>query len=56
MHRARRTGDGTGGTQLYRDPSPPPNTPVFFPVYGRVLPQQRNARVGLHQDTLLVTI
>lgn len=49
-------GDGTGGSQAYRDPSPPPDTNVSVPIYGRVPAHQRGARVGIYDDNLVVTI
>jgi spore coat protein U-like protein len=47
-------GDGTGGSQVYRDPAPPPDTNVSVPIYGRIPAGQRGARVGLYDDKLLV--
>lgn len=49
-------GDGTGGSQVYRDPAPPPDTNVSVPIYGFVPARQRQAKVGLVDDTLVVTI
>lgn len=47
-------GDGTGGSQVYRDPAPPPDTNVSIPVYGRIPAQQRSAHVGFYDDKLSV--
>ncbi len=49
-------GDGSGGSQVYRDVAPPPDTNVSVPIYGRMPARQRQAHVGLVDDTLLVTI
>lgn len=49
-------GDGSGGSQVYRDAAPPPDTNISVPVYGRVPARQRQAKVGLVDDTLVVTI
>jgi spore coat protein U-like protein len=49
-------GDGTGGSQVYRDPAPAPNTNISVPVYARVAALQRGARTGFYDDTLVVTI
>lgn len=49
-------GDGTGGSQVYRDPAPAPNTNIVIPIYGRVPALQRAAHTGFYDDTLLVTI
>ncbi|MGE4064659.1 MAG: spore coat U domain-containing protein [Rhodospirillaceae bacterium] len=47
-------GDGTGGSHVYRDNAPPPDTNVSIPVYGRIPAGQRQARVGFYDDKLLV--
>jgi spore coat protein U-like protein len=47
-------GDGTGGSQVYRDLAPPPDTNVSVPIYGRIPAGQRGARVGLYDDKLMV--
>ena len=49
-------GDGTGGSQVYRDPAPAPDTNISIPVYARVPALQRNPRTGFYDDTLVVTI
>ena len=49
-------GDGSGGSQVYRDPTPPPDTNVSVPIYGRMPARQRQARVGLVDDKLLVKL
>ena len=49
-------GDGTGGSQVYRDPAPAPDTNISIPVYARVPALQRNPRTGIYDDTLVVTI
>jgi spore coat protein U-like protein len=46
-------GDGTGGSQAYSVNSPPPNTEVSIPVYGRVFGDQR-ASAGTYQDNISV--
>ncbi len=49
-------GDGTNGSQVYRDAAPAPNTNISVPIYARVPALQRNARTGSYDDTLVVTI
>jgi spore coat protein U-like protein len=49
-------GDGSGGSQVYRDPAPPPDTNVSVPIYGRVPAHQRQVHVGMVDDSILVTI
>lgn len=49
-------GDGLGGSEVYRDPAPPPDTAVSVPIYGRIPARQRQAKVGPVDDTLVVTI
>lgn len=49
-------GDGSGGSQAYRDPAPPPDTNVSVPIYGRVPARQRQVHVGVVDDSLVVTI
>ena len=49
-------GDGSGGSQVYRDPAPPPDTNVSVPIYGRVPAHQHQAHMGLVDDLLSVTI
>ena len=49
-------GDGSGGSQVYRDPAPPPDTNVSVPIYGRVPARQRQVHVGVVDDALSVTI
>lgn len=49
-------GDGSGGSQVYRDPAPPPDVNVSVPIYGRAGARQRQAKVGQVDDTLVVTI
>ncbi len=49
-------GDGTSGTQVYRDPAPAPNTNMSVPIYARVPANQRLAHTGPYDDNLIVTI
>jgi spore coat protein U-like protein len=49
-------GDGSDGSQVYRDAAPPPDTNVSVPIYGRVPSRQRQVHVGAVDDSLLVTI
>lgn len=49
-------GDGTGGSQVYRDPAPAPDINISVPVYARVPALQRGPRTGFYDDTLVVTI
>ena len=49
-------GDGTGGTQLFRDPAPPPNTNVAVPIYGCIRAGQRRAVLGSYSENFIVTV
>jgi len=49
-------GDGTAGTQIYRDPAPRPDSNISVPIYGCLPAGQRGAVVGPYQETLAVTI
>jgi spore coat protein U-like protein len=49
-------GDGSGGSQVYRDSAPPPDTNVSVPIYGRAPAHQRQVHVGVVDDAVLVTI
>ncbi len=48
-------GDGTGGSQIYREAAPPPDTNVSVPIYGCIRAGQRG-RIGGYQENLAVTI
>ena len=48
-------GDGTSGFQAYSVNSPPPNTEVSIPVYGRVFADQK-ASAGTYQDNVSVVV
>lgn len=49
-------GDGTGGSDIYRDPAPPADTAVAVPVYGCIRAGQRGALIGPYAETFAVTI
>ena len=49
-------GDGTSGTQLFRDSAPRPNTNITVPIYGCVPSGQRGAVLGTYNDNFIVTI
>ncbi len=49
-------GNGAGGSQLFRDPAPPPNSNVTVPVYGCLHAGQRSALMGNYGDSFIVTI
>ena len=49
-------GDGTGGSQMYRDPAPPADGAVSVPIYGCIRPGQRDAMMGPYIETFVVTI
>jgi spore coat protein U-like protein len=48
-------GDGTGGTSVYSDPSPPNNTNITLTVYGRI-PATQDVSAGSYTDTVTATI
>jgi spore coat protein U-like protein len=43
-------GDGTRGSQVFFDPSPPPGQTVRIRVYARIIPRRRIPAVGLYSD------
>ena len=49
-------GDGSAGSQLYRDPTPRPDTDITVPVYACIRGGQRQAGVGVYNASLTVTI
>ena len=49
-------GDGTGGSQIYRDAAPAPNSNISVPIYGCLRAGQRGAMVGSYQETFAVTV
>jgi spore coat protein U-like protein len=49
-------GDGTGGTQIFRDPAPAPNSNITVPIYGCIPAGQRSAILGTYFDNFIVTI
>ncbi|HWP01578.1 MAG TPA: spore coat U domain-containing protein [Methylococcus sp.] len=46
-------GDGSGGTQVYQDPAPPPGANVTVPIYAR-LPAGQDVAHGRYTDRLVV--
>lgn len=48
-------GDGTGGTSLYTNGSPPSGSNVTVTIYGRI-PALQNVGVGSYTDTITATI
>ncbi len=48
-------GDGTDGTQVYRDQAPPVNTNVSVPIYSQ-MPRGQRETVGVYNDTLVVQL
>lgn len=48
-------GDGTGGTQAYSRISPPLNTNLNVPVYGRI-PAGQDVSAGAYSNTVTATI
>jgi spore coat protein U-like protein len=46
-------GDGSGGTQVYYDPAPPPGANVAVPIYAR-LPAGQDVAPGRYIDSLVV--
>jgi spore coat protein U-like protein len=48
-------GDGTGGSQLYSNPSVPNNQNVTVTIYGRVAPGQ-DVSAGTYSNTITATI
>jgi spore coat protein U-like protein len=48
-------GDGTGATAVYGPISPPDNSIIMVPIFGR-LPAGQDAQVGVYDDTITATI
>jgi spore coat protein U-like protein len=48
-------GDGTGGSQVYTDPSPPNNQNVTVTIYARIFAQQ-DVSAGAYTNTITATI
>lgn len=48
-------GDGTGGTQAYSRTSPPLNSNINLPVYGRI-PAGQDVSAGAYSNTVTATI
>ncbi len=48
-------GDGTGGTSVYSDPSPPNGLVVTITIYGRI-PAGQDVSAGTYTNTVTVTI
>lgn len=49
-------GDGTGGSQVYRDPSPSPGNTISVPIYGCIPAGQRSAAMGTYNENFVVTV
>jgi spore coat protein U-like protein len=49
-------GDGTGGSQMYRDPAPSPNSNIAVPIYGCIPAGQRRAAMGAYGENFIVMI
>jgi spore coat protein U-like protein len=48
-------GDGTGASAVYGPVSPPDNSIIMVPIFGR-LPAGQDAQVGVYDDTITATI
>lgn len=48
-------GDGTGGTQIYSNPSVPNNASITVTIYGRI-PAGQDVSAGSYSDTITATI
>lgn len=48
-------GDGTGGSSRYGPSSPPNNTSIVVPIYGRIPPEQ-NVAPGSYADSVTLTL
>ncbi len=48
-------GDGSGGSSRYGPLSPPNNTAVVVPIYGRIPPRQ-NVAPGSYADSVILTL
>ena len=48
-------GNGTNGTDVYVDSSPPNRTPVVVPLFGRIFGMQ-DAPAGEYRDSLLARV
>ena len=49
-------GNGTGGSSIYINASPSPNTTVTVNIFGRMPAHQANVPSGVYTDTLTLTI
>jgi spore coat protein U-like protein len=49
-------GDGTGGTQYYSNPAPPPGTNVVIPFFGRIFKPRTSVRTGAYSDMIVVRL
>ncbi len=49
-------GNGTDGTQMFRDPAPAPNSNITVPIYGCIPAGQRSSVLGIYGDNFIVTI
>ncbi|HUB95709.1 MAG TPA: spore coat U domain-containing protein [Stellaceae bacterium] len=47
-------GDGTGGTDYYSNPAPPPGTNVVIPFFGRIFKPRTPVKAGAFTDTIVV--
>ena len=49
-------GDGTGGTEFYSNPAPPPGTNVVVPFFGRIFKPRTSVRTGPYSDLIVVRL
>jgi spore coat protein U-like protein len=49
-------GDGSGGSQFYSNPAPPPRTNVIVPFYARIPARQTSLARGGYDDRIIVRI